>query len=238
MASRACWHHGGGKGDRVSRVYIFKRFERFWHWAQAALIIALLVTGFEVHGSYRLAGWERAATLHTQAAWALIGLWVFAIFWHFTTGEWRQYIPTTERLDAMVTYYVSGIFTDAPHPFRKTRLSKHNPLQRLAYLLVKVLINPLVWASGLAYLYYNELVAAGIAGPGGLSLGVIALVHTGMAFLMLAFLIGHVYLATAGHTPLAHVKAMITGWEDLEEAPADDAAAAPRETSSAQGATP
>ena len=34
-------------------------------------------------------------------------------------------------------------------------------------------------------------------------------------FLMLAFLIVHVYLATAGHTPLAHIKAMITGWEDV-----------------------
>jgi thiosulfate reductase cytochrome b subunit len=120
----------------MARVYIFKRFERFWHWTQAVLILALLVTGFEVHGTYRLAGWERAASLHTSAAWALIGLWVFAIFWHFTTGEWRQYIPTTEKLDAMLKYYVSGIFTDAPHPFRVTQLSKHNPLQRLAYLLV------------------------------------------------------------------------------------------------------
>lgn len=221
----------------MARIYIFKRFERFWHWTQAVLIIVLLVTGFEVHGTYRLAGWERAASLHTQAAWALIGLWVFAIFWHVTTGEWRQYIPTTEKLDAMLKYYVSGIFTDAPHPFRKTRLTKHNPLQRLAYLLVKGLINPLIWASGLAYLYYNELAAAGLAGPSGVSLGMIALLHTAAAFLMLAFLIGHVYLATAGHTPLEHVQAMITGWEDVEE-PAADTAAAQRESASAQGVTP
>jgi thiosulfate reductase cytochrome b subunit len=34
---------------------------------------------------------------------------------------------------------------------------------------------------------------------------------------MLAFLIIHVYLATAGHTPLAHIKAMITGWEEVEQ---------------------
>ena len=34
------------------RIYIFKGFERFWHWAQAALIITLLLTGFEIHGSY------------------------------------------------------------------------------------------------------------------------------------------------------------------------------------------
>ena len=203
----------------MARVYIFKRFERFWHWAQAALVVALLLTGFEVHGSYRLLGWERAASLHTSAAWLLIGLWLFAIFWHFTTGEWKQYIPTTEKVFAMLKYYLVGIFSDAPHPFRVTRLSKHNPLQRLAYLLVKVCINPLIWVSGLLYLYYNELGATVFADPG---LGAIALVHTAAAFLMLAFLIAHAYLATTGHTPLAHVKAMITGWEDLDDEPAHE----------------
>ena len=31
-----------------------------------------------------------------------------------------------------------------------------------------------------------------------------------------AFLIAHVYLTTAGHTPMAHIKAMITGWEEVD----------------------
>jgi thiosulfate reductase cytochrome b subunit len=42
----------------------------------------------------------------------------------------------------------------------------------------------------------------------------VAFFHTLAAFLMLAFLIVHVYLTTTGHSPLAHIKAMITGWED------------------------
>ena len=201
----------------MARIYIFKRFERFWHWAQAALIIFMLLTGFEIHGSYTLFGWQKAQGLHTTAAWSLIGLWLFAIFWHFTTGEWKQYIPTTKNITAMARYYSVGIFTGAPHPFRVTQLSKHNPLQRLAYLMVKLLINPLIWVSGLAYLYYDELGAAKIAALSGLKLGTIALVHTAAAFMMLAFLIGHFYLATTGHTPLAHIKAMITGWEDADE---------------------
>ncbi|MBP6203508.1 MAG: cytochrome B, partial [Azonexus sp.] len=49
---------------------------------------------------------------------------------------------------------------------------------------------------------------------GGMPLGLIALAHTVGAFLMLLFLIAHVYLGTAGHTPTAHFKAMITGWDD------------------------
>jgi thiosulfate reductase cytochrome b subunit len=201
----------------MARTYLFKGFERFWHWSQAALVILLLVTGFEIHGSYRLMGWEQAVGVHTTAAWALIALWAFAVFWHFTTGEWRQYIPTTDKVGAMLKYYAFGIFTDAPNPFHTTQARKHNPLQRLAYLGIKLVINPLVWASGLLYLFYRDLEALGIPALAGLTLGPIALLHTAAAFMMLIFLIAHVYLATAGHTPLAHIKAMITGWEDLDE---------------------
>ncbi|MFA6311816.1 MAG: cytochrome b/b6 domain-containing protein, partial [Sterolibacterium sp.] len=201
-------------------VYIFKRFERFWHWSQAALIITMLITGFEVHGTYNALGWQQAANVHTTAAWALIVLWAFAIFWHFTTGEWKQYIPTTEKIVAVMRYYAFGIFDpDAHHPFRTTTLTKHNPLQRLAYLFVKLFINPLVWVSGLLYLYYHDLGGYGIGGADGLQLATIALAHTLAAFLMLIFLIVHVYFATTGHTPLAHIKAMISGWEDLETEP-------------------
>ncbi len=195
------------------RIYIFKRFERFWHWSQAALIITMLVTGFEVHGSYSLLGFETAVNTHTIAAWTLVSLWVFAIFWHFTTGEWKQYIPTLEKVDAMIKYYATGIFTHAPHPFRQTTLTKHNPLQRLAYLFVLLVINPLIWFSGWLYLFYDVWPEYGL---GSLPLEWVALAHTLGAFMMLIFFIVHVYLATAGHTWTSHIKAMITGWEEVE----------------------
>jgi thiosulfate reductase cytochrome b subunit len=184
----------------AERLYLFKRFERFWHWSQAALIITMLITGFEIHGSYQLAGFKQAVGIHTTAAWALIILWVFAIFWHFTTGEWRQYIPTFKNVDVMFRYYVLGIFTGAP--------------QRLSYLGVKLFINPLIWASGLGLLYYH---AWRDLAPAGLSLATVAWLHTVMAFVMLIFLIVHVYLTTTGHTPLAHIRAMISGYEDVED---------------------
>ena len=186
--------------EHMERIYVFKRFERFWHWSQAALIMVMMFTGFAVHGSHQLIGFEHAVNLHTLAAWALITLWVFAIFWHFTTGEWKQYIPTTEKLETMVRYYLTGIFTDAPHPFRQTTLQKHNPLQRLAYLGVKLFINPLLWVTGLLYLFYNDWSSLGL---GGLSLEWVALAHTAGAFLMLIFFIVHIYFATTGHTPTA-----------------------------------
>ena len=204
---------------KSTKIYVFKRFERFWHWSQAALIITMLVTGFEIHGSYANLGFAKAVTYHTTAAWTLIGLWVFAIFWHLTTGEWRQYVPTLKKVDAMIKYYALGIFTDAPHPFRATKLKKHNPLQRLAYLGVMLFIGPLIWFTGWFYLFYGKWTEWGL--DAWLSLEWVAFFHTAAAFMMLVFLIAHLYLTTAGHTPTAHIKAMITGWEevDAEEEP-------------------
>jgi thiosulfate reductase cytochrome b subunit len=196
----------------MTRVYLFKPFERFWHWCQALLIISMLVTGFEVHGTYRLFGFAKAVDYHTLAAWTLVGLWIFAIFWHVTTGEWRHYIPTLQNVSAIAKYYSSGIFKDEPHPFRPSLSNKHNPLQRLTYLAVLTLLSPLIWFTGWLYLFYASWPAWGL---GKLRLEWIATGHTLGAFLMLAFLISHLYLATTGHKLTSQVKAMITGWEDL-----------------------
>jgi thiosulfate reductase cytochrome b subunit len=198
----------------MKREMVFKRFERFWHWSQAALIFFLLATGFEIHGSYSLFGFGRAVSLHTTAAWLLIGLWILAIFWHFTTGEWRQYLPTTDKLGAVIHYYAIGTFTGASHPFKKTTLAKHNPLQKLAYLWFKLMISPLIWISGLLYLFYNQWDSLGLS---GLPLECVALIHTGAAFMMLIFVIAHVYMATMGKTVFSLIKPMITGYESEED---------------------
>jgi thiosulfate reductase cytochrome b subunit len=200
----------------MKRVYIYRLFERFWHWSQAILIFILAVTGFEIHDSYRLIGFENAVTIHNVSAISLIILIIFAIFWHFTTGEWKQYIPTTENLFAQINYYITGIFKNAPHPTRKTILSKLNPLQRLAYLGLKIFMIPLMIITGILYLLYRYPYKGQIEALNVESLETIALLHTFGAFLLIAFIIGHVYLTTTGHTVSSNIKAMITGYEDLE----------------------
>jgi len=203
--------------EKTKMVLVYKGFERFWHWTQSFLIIFLAITGFEIHSSYSLFGFATAVDLHNKAAWALIILVVFAIFWHITTGEWKQYLPTTKNLKAQIEFYLTGIFRNAPHPTQKTTISKLNPLQRLVYLGLKILVIPVMVISGLAYMFYRYPHAGVIKSANMQDLEIIALVHTFGAFILIAFLVVHVYLITTGHTITSNLKAMITGWEELED---------------------
>ncbi len=198
----------------MEKIYIYKIFERFWHWSQALIIGFLGVTGFEIHGSFSLFGFENAVRWHSIAAWVFLILIVFAIFWHFTSGEWRQYIPTTKLLKEQFMYYIGGIFNNAPHPTNKTVYNKFNPLQRITYLGLKILVIPVIVTSGFLYLYF-QYPKFGIEFQ---SLEPIALIHTFGAYILLAFVIAHVYLTTVtGVKSFSSIKAMITGWEEMED---------------------
>ena len=201
----------------MKKAMIYSRFNRFWHWMQALLIMTLAMTGFEIHGSLSFFGFEQAITIHNVAANLFLVLIGLAIFWHFTTGEWKQYVPTRQHLRAQIEFYITGIFRNAPHPTRKTQLSKLNPLQRLVYLSLKIMVIPVMVLTGLLYMYYRYPQKYGIESLNIDGLEVIAVLHTAGAFFLIAFLIAHIYLITTGKTVTSNLKAMITGYEELEE---------------------
>ena len=205
----------------TKKVYVYKSFERFWHWMQAILIIFLGFTGFEIHGSFEFFGFEQAVKYHNIAAYLFIILIVFAIFWHFTTGEWRQYIPTYKNIIAQVQFYLSGIFKNAPHPTKKTVLSKLNPMQKLTYFGLKILVIPLSVTSGLLYMLYRYPQRHEIRFLNIESLEIIAVVHTIAALFLVSFLIVHLYLITTGEKITTNLKAMLTGFEELEHEDAE-----------------
>ena len=49
---------------KMTRIYLYTRYERFCHWLQMLLILVLLITGFEVHGTFTLLGFETAVKVH------------------------------------------------------------------------------------------------------------------------------------------------------------------------------
>ena len=199
-------------------LYLYSRFNRFWQWSQSPLIFFLILTGFEIHSSFDFFGYEHAVRWHNIAAWAFLVLIIFAIFWQFVSGQWRQYLPTRKNLKAQINYYILGIFKNAPHPTRKTTLSKLNPLQRIVYLALNILVIPVMVGSGLLYMFYrypNNPIALG-------GLKNVAILHTIGAFILLMFIIIHLYLITTGHTISSNLKAMLTGYEEVDEENTDE----------------
>ncbi|HED31929.1 MAG TPA: cytochrome B [Prosthecochloris aestuarii] len=201
----------------MRKVYLYARFQRFWHWMQAFIIFSLLVTGLEVHGLFELLGYEAAFHVHNAFAWGLVLFIVLAFFWYITTGDFRQYLiegNLVEKIMMQVRYYMIGIFKNEPHPFKKNEISRLNPLQRITYLMLTLVGLPLQIIFGFAYYYYNELVALGM-NPDWIE--PIAVIHTLLAYMLIGFVIMHVYMTTTGHTVTSNIKAMITGWEEVEE---------------------
>ncbi len=204
------------KDKNTIKIYLYTRFERLWHWLQGLMIICLIVTGFEIHGTYTLLGFQKAVNLHNLIGLTWLIMFAFFVFWLLTTGEWKQYIPTTKKLILVFKYYMWDIFKGKPHPIQKSKGAKHNPLQRLAYLGISAMLLPIQMTTGLLYYLYNDI-------PQIFELPVIAIMHTFIALLLLNFLIVHVYMTTTGHSLFSHIAGMITGWEEVFETTQIDA---------------
>lgn len=200
--------------NNMVNIYLYTRYERFWHWMQTILILLLLLTGFELNGLFTLFGFKAAAEVHNIAGLTWLILFAFFVFWLFTTGEWRQYVPTTRKMLSVIRYYTYGIFRGEPHPVPKRKDAKHNPLQRLVYLSLAAALLPVQMATGFLYWGYNSWKDWGV---GWLSLELVATIHLAGAFAILSFIIVHIYMITTGHTVFAHTRAMISGWELVQE---------------------
>jgi thiosulfate reductase cytochrome b subunit len=76
------------------------------------------------------------------------------------------------------------------------------------------LLLPIQMATGFLYWTYNSWSQWGLA---FLNLKVLAIIHVAGGFAILSFVIVHIYMITTGRTVITHTRAMITGWEEVEE---------------------
>ena len=95
----------------------------------------------------------------------------------------------------------------------KEKLNKLNPLQRIVYLALIILAFPVQLITGFLYMYYHYSIQGAVL----TGLGTIAILHTLGAFLLVVFVIVHLYLITTGATLTSNLKAMITGYEHIEK---------------------
>jgi thiosulfate reductase cytochrome b subunit len=203
------------------RVQVYPLFVRFWHWSQALVIFALMFTGFAIHGNHQLIDFNTAVQIHNVAGLLLVAEAFSMFFYYITTGRWKQYksLFNIEGMIKQARYYAFGILKGEPHPIHPTEESHLNPLQKITFFLFKAVLLPIMGITGTMYLY-REYLEENLYSRLGIKLFVlnnVAMWHTIGAFLLLAFIIAHVYMTTTGKTIFSHIHKMVTGWEEREE---------------------
>lgn len=205
----------------MKKLYLYTLAERIWHWAQALAIILLLLSGFQIRYGEQFPVFGTmtiAVRLHLAIAFCLLINGILGFFYQLSTAKIRRYIPMPVDFSRgtllQARYYLYGIFKGEPHPFEKSEEQRLNPLQKLTYFALLNGLIPLQVVGGFllwSYEYRPGLVMA----LGGLK--VISMIHALGGFFFLSFIVMHIYLTTTGHTPLSLTKAMITGYEEIEE---------------------
>lgn len=209
----------GKRMVETKSVYMYEAYERFWHWLQTVAIVILLLTGLVIHRPdlFGAFSFRHIVTIHNVLAALLAINALISILWHVISGEIQQYIPHPygfiDQMIAQAKYYILGIFKQEPHPFHKSKQRKFNPLQMVTYIGLLGILLPLQGLTGMM-MWLVQKVPAIQNWFGGLPF--LAPMHTMMAWLFASFIVGHVYLTTTGATPLEAIRAMATGWEEVE----------------------
>ncbi len=204
------------------KIYLTPTPVRIWHWLNACGFVALILSGIQIRfpdyvtifGSYRA-----AIRLHDTAGLVVsVSFLLWLSYYLFITRKMgRLYLPTRrdlrEGLLRQARFYFGTYFRGGENPHHASPEDKFNPLQKSAYLVIMMILVPLVIGSGFLLMNLAPLRTLVIF-FGGIKL--IAAVHFLLACSLCAFLLTHVYLATLGRSPFAHLRSMWTGWEEVE----------------------
>ena len=214
----------------MTRVYVNPLPVRIWHWANALMFIVLIVTGVQIRylDLFSLMSFRTAVVVHNWVAFALIANFFIWLLFYLFSDRNKAYHPefnivklADQSLKQML-YYGYGMFRGEPNPHHIDPYDKFNPLQRMLYQILMLFLLPLQFATGLM-LWDVKRFQPYIDMVGGVR--VVDTVHVLIFIFFVFYMFFHPYLATLGHTPTAHIKAMITGYEEEhhEQAPAASA---------------
>jgi thiosulfate reductase cytochrome b subunit len=211
----------------MTRIYVNPLPVRIWHWVNAIGFVVLILTGLNIRYAdvLGLVSFHTAVAVHNYTGLALIANYFIWLCFYLFTDKITVYHPEldprkyfTDSLKQAL-YYGYGIFRGAPNPHHVTAYRKFNALQSTMYQIIMMVLVPIQFYTGLL-LWDLEGFAGSVQFLGGVR--VVATIHVLLFIFFTAFIFGHVYLASLGHTASAHFKAMITGYEDVEEAGASD----------------
>jgi len=202
------------------RVRLYTLPIRVWHWINAFLIFLLIITAIQlrVPDVAVFAHYGQAVWLHKYAGFCMAASFVFWFCYVLVSGSFRKhYLMRPRDLKGMLSqamFYGYGVFRGRKNPFKPSPDNKFNPMQKVAYFTVMALFTPVILITGVLFsdiLYFASYINA----IGGLR--ILDALHVVVAYVFLLYLMVHLYMATLGHTILAHTKAMVVGYEEEEE---------------------
>jgi len=207
---------------QMPRIYVHPLPVRLWHWVNALGFIALILTGVQIRyvDLIGLMSFKAAVNLHNWIGWLLVGNFFVWLLFYLFTDKIRVYHPELSPVKhfrasfRQLQYYGYGIFKGDPNPHHLSAYHKFNALQSMAYQIIMLLLVPLQFVTGVL-LWDLKRFSGAVEFFGGVR--VVDTVHVLLFIFFTAFILVHPYLASLGHTPSAHFKAMITGYEDVEE---------------------
>jgi thiosulfate reductase cytochrome b subunit len=204
----------------MNKLYIHPLPVRIWHWTNAFGFVLLIATGLQLRylDLFQLMSFKSAVVLHNWIGFVLIANFFIWLGFYLFTDKIKVYHPElspTKYFKAsfrQMKFYGYGIFKGDPNPHHPSAYAKFNALQSMLYQIIMMLLVPLQFFTGLL-LWDVTRFASMVDLFGGVR--VVDTVHVLLFILFCGFIIVHVYLASLGHTPSAHFKAMITGYEEV-----------------------
>jgi thiosulfate reductase cytochrome b subunit len=205
----------------MEKLYVHPLPVRIWHWINAAGFILLILTGIQLRYAdlFHVLPFPVAVRVHNWVGFTLIANYFVWLLFYLFTDKIKVYHPELDPAKhfrntlRQLQYYGYGIFKGQPNPHHVSLYHKFNPLQSVAYQVIMILLVPIQFYTGLL-LWDLERFAGSVALFGGVR--VVDTVHVALFVFFTAFIFIHPYLASLGHTPSAHFKAMLTGYEELE----------------------
>ncbi len=206
----------------MKKLYIHPLPVRIWHWLNALGFLLLIATGVQIRylDLFQVLSFRTAVVAHNYIGFALIANYFLWLGFYLFTDKITVYLPEMnakkyfEDSWRQLKFYGYGIFLGEENPHHPTIYHKFNPLQIMMYQIIMLLFVPILFASGLL-LWDVQQFSSIVNMVGGVR--VVATVHVLMFIVFVGFLLMHLYLITLGHSRFAHIKAMITGFEEIHD---------------------
>ena len=204
----------------MKKIFLHPWPLRLWHWANALVAVTLIITGIQLRviGVADLPPKSTVLLVHKYVGWGMAATWISWLLYSLISGHLsrqfairRRDFPGTIR---QARYYLVSIFREEEIPFRPSPEEKFNPLQKIAYCAIMCIFTPVLVVTGVLLndipLFRQNILLWNLV-------GMLDALHVLCAYVLVLYMIIHIYMSTLGRTAFSHIKAMLVGYEEEPE---------------------